>query len=220
MKHKNKVLITILLVAMIFSFGVKKSISQVTDYDGNKYKTVIIGTQEWMAENLYVEHYRNGNVIPQVKDDIKWANLTTGAWCYYGNNSDNGKTYGKFYNWYAIVDSRGLAPEGWHIPGDADWTILTDYLGGEKVAGGKLKATILWESPNKGATNEYGFSVLPAGFRLYSNFIYIEMYACFWTTVEEDHDDAYYRILNYQGADVYRNFDYKESGLSVRCVKD
>jgi len=216
----NIVLQAILMVTLIFTFGVNKSFSQVTDIDGNTYKTVTIDTQVWMAENLNVEHYRNSDVIPQVKDIDKWNNLTTGTWCYYENKTENGTTYGKLYNWYAVTDTRGLAPEGWHVSTDDDWTILTDYLGGKDIAGGKLKTTELWESPNKGATNEIGFSVLPAGFRLYGNFVYIGMYACFWSSLEVDYDEAWYRMLNNRGLDVYRNFDYKVNGLSVRCVKD
>jgi hypothetical protein len=98
----------------------------LTDIDGNKYKTVKIGNQWWMAENLSVSHYRDGTSIPKVTEETQWANLTTGAWCYYNNDSDLGIIYGKLYNWYAVNDSRGLAPAGWHIPSDAEWTILTN----------------------------------------------------------------------------------------------
>jgi uncharacterized protein (TIGR02145 family) len=182
----GKIFFTILMVTLIFSFSINKSISQVTDYDGNVYKTVKIGTQEWTAENLNVEHYRNGDPIPQVQDKDEWAKLTTGAWCYYANTSENGKIYGKLYNWYAINDSRGLAPAGWHIPSDAEWTTLTDYLGGTtkekneggikywiiEVVGGKLKATTLWDSPNTGATNSSGLTAFPGGFRDYNGSYY------------------------------------------------
>ena len=113
----------------------------VTDVDGNVYPTVIIGTQTWTQTNLNVSHYRNGDIIPQVTDPTAWANLTTGPWCYYNNDPANGAIYGKLYNWYAVNDPRGLAPIDYHIPTDAEWTIIIDYFGGENIAGGKMKST-------------------------------------------------------------------------------
>jgi uncharacterized protein (TIGR02145 family) len=127
MKMKNTNLLTITILTLIFSLGMNKSFSQVTDYDNNVYKTVTIGTQEWMSENLNVEHYRNGDIIPQVQDSVEWTKLTTGAWCYYDNNSENEKIYGKLYNWYAVNDKRGLSPTGWHIPIGKEWFILECY---------------------------------------------------------------------------------------------
>ncbi len=221
MKRKYKVLLTILMIAIIFSFGIRKSISQVTDYDGNVYKTVTIGTQEWMAENMNVEHYRNGDIIPQVQDADEWVNLRTGAWCYQENNSGNGITYGKLYNWYAVVDHRGLAPEGWHIAGDAEWTKLSGYLGGDKVTGGKLKVASLWDGPNTGGTNESGFTAFPGGIRSRNgSFLYIGKIGCFWSSTEYDNLTAWSRILSYMDAEVYRGYDYKIFGLSVRCVRE
>ncbi|MFA6571391.1 MAG: fibrobacter succinogenes major paralogous domain-containing protein, partial [Bacteroidota bacterium] len=134
--------------------------------------TILIGTQVWMKKNLDVDHYRNGDTIPEVKDPKIWAKLKTGAWCYYGNSLDEGKIYGKLYNWFAVNDPRGLAPAGWHIPTDTEWTTLTSNLGGESGAGGKMKSkgTLegddgLWFRPNTGASNESGFSALPGGWR-------------------------------------------------------
>jgi len=101
--------------------------------------SITIGTQKWMIVNLDIETYRNGDIIPQVTDPTAWKELTTGAWCYYGNNDDNGAKYGKLYNWYAVNDSRGLAPQGWHISTDAEWTTLSTLLGGEDIAGGKIE---------------------------------------------------------------------------------
>ena len=219
MKQGNTVLLAIFIFAMIFSFGVNTSFTQVTDKDGNIYKTVTIGTQEWMAENLNVEHYRNGDVIPQVQDAYKWSELTTGAWCYYENDSENGKTYGKLYNWYAVNDSRGLAPEGWHIPTDEEWHTLVDTV--EELAGGKLKATTLWESPNTGATNESGFSAFPGGFRKFDgDFYMIGEDGSFWSASEFNLTNAWVRSLSYEYAALFRNDSYKRSGKSVRCVRD
>ena len=217
----RKIFFTILMVTLIFSFSMKESISQVTDIDGKNYKNITIGTQEWMAENLNVEHYRNGDPIPQVQDKVEWSKLKTGAWCYYENNSENGKTYGKLYNWYAINDSRGLAPEGWHIPSDKEWTILSENLGGDSVAGGKLKATTLWISPNTGATNESGFTAYPGGSRDYIGlFNEIERNGYFWSASEFDIGYAWYRALFYDDLVVHRFHYSKEDGFSVRCVKD
>ena len=150
--------------------------------------TVSICDQVWMKKNLDVDHYRNGDPIPQVTDPTQWANLTTGAWCYYNNDPANRTTYGKIYNWYAVNDSRGLAPVGWHIPTDAEWTELENCLGGESVAGGKMKetGTTHWLSPNTGATNESGFTALPGGSRSYMNGLYYEIgqSGAWWSSTE------------------------------------
>jgi uncharacterized protein (TIGR02145 family) len=122
----------------------KRVTGPVTDYDGNVYNTVTIGTQTWMTEDLRVTHYRNGDLIPNVAETAAWNNLTTGAYCNYDNDKRNSATYGRLYNWYAVISGANLAPSGWHVPTDAEWTTLTTYLGGEGVAGGKLK-----ESGNK-----------------------------------------------------------------------
>ncbi|MCX6161104.1 MAG: fibrobacter succinogenes major paralogous domain-containing protein [Ignavibacteriae bacterium] len=220
MKKTNKVLLAILSVVMLSAFGFIKSEAQVTDKDGNVYKTVTIGTQEWTSENLNVEHYRNGDLIPQVQNKKEWLNLTTGAWCYYNNDSANGKTYGKLYNWFAVNDSRGLAPEGWHIPSDTEWTILTDFLGG--AVGGKLKATTLWQSPNTEATNESGFTGLPGGGRgSNGRFDFIGKFCFFWSASEDVNGTKWNRNLRYNRSDVGRDGgNYEKDGLSVRCVRD
>jgi uncharacterized protein (TIGR02145 family) len=226
MEQTNKVLLAILAVAMITTFGCNKSI-----------KTVTIGSQEWTAENLNVEHYRNGDLIPQVQDEDKWLKLKTGAWCYYENNSENGKTYGKLYNWYAVNDSRGLAPEGWHVPSDAEWTKLTDDLGGitkegkdddgskywyiESV-GGKLKSKLLWNSPNEGATNSTGFTAFPGGGRDPSEgFGGIGELGNFWSASAGSNGNAWFYVL-YSDYSVIMCFSFggKSPGFSVRCVRD
>lgn len=221
MNQPNKFLFTFFMFAFIFYFNVNLSISQVTDIDGNLYQTVKIGNQEWMAENLNVEHYRNGDIIPQVQDEWDWGELTTGAWCYYDNGTENGKTYGKLYNWYAVNDSRGLAPEGWYIPDDSEWKTLEDTLGGYLVGGGKLKANLLWEKPNTGATNETEFSAIPGGLRTnYGEFDGINNYNCFWTLSEGNHNDAWTRVIFFDNSDIYRDYYLKPFGLSVRCLKN
>ena len=191
-----------------------------------------ICNQTWMVKNLDVDHYKNGDPIPQVTDPTEWAALTTGAWCYYFNDPANGPTYGKLYNWYAVNDPRGLAPPGWHVPTNSEWETLINCLGGEEIAGGKLKeiGTTHWLEPNIGATNESGFTALPGNIRLNtgeftpsSNTPYLGVFADFWTSSEFIFNSMIYAshqviIFNFPG--IQHGADDKAYGLSVRCVKD
>ena len=195
----------------------------VIDIDGNGYDTVHIGTQIWLKQNLKTTHYRNGDPIPNVTDGTAWSSLTTGAYCNYDNDENNSTTYGRLYNWFAVGDSRNIAPTGWHVPTDAEWTTLTTYLGGESVAGGKLKEAgyTHWQSPNTGATNETGFTALPGGY-LYGDgaFHDISGFGLWWSSTENSTNDAWFRIMGYGDTHVYRYNDDKKCGLSVRCVRD
>lgn len=204
-------------------FTTESSSGTVTDIDGNVYQTVTIGAQVWMAENLKVTHYRNGDPIPHVTDVSIWGGLSTGAYCEYDNNPANVTTYGRLYNWYAVDDSRNIAPEGWHVPTDEEWQTLVDYLGGRWVAGGKLKeaGTTHWISPNAGATNESGFSALPGGLsHLDGNFDSMGLSAVFWSSTVFSSNDAWYRYLNSGFSHVDRGNTGERSGSSVRCVRD
>ena len=195
----------------------------ITDYDGNTYQTVKIGNQIWMKENLKVTHYQNGDAIPEVTDNTAWSNLTTGAYCNYNNDPNNANIYGRLYNWYTVTDSRNLCPVGWHMPTDAEWTILTDFLGGESVAGGKMKeaGTTHWISPNTGATNESGFTGLPGGNRNYrGEFNGINGGGGWYSSTEYSTTVAWSRYLNYDNASVSRNSFSRHDGFSVRCLKD
>jgi uncharacterized protein (TIGR02145 family) len=196
----------------------------VTDVDGNKYTFVQIGQQVWMDKNLEVETYRNGDVIPQVTDAKEWAALKTGAWCYHSNNKANGVIYGKLYNWYAVNDPRGLAPKGWHIPNNAEWTILTTFLGGTSVAGGKMKSTgtSRWDSPNFGATNESGFSGLPGNTRynIIGTFGDLGNFGVWWSAESATVKEAWSQMLEYRNERLDRVYLTMESGYSVRCLKD
>ncbi len=179
---------------------------------------VRIGNQIWMTRNLNVSRYRNGDPIPQVQNATAWTVLTTGAWCYYAN----GPVYGKLYNWYAVNDPRGLAPSGYHIATDAEWTILTTFLGGASVAGGKMKATGTsdWRSPNVGATNISGFTGLPGGRRdSNGSFNFGWSSGCWWTSTATG-PAAWHHALDSNSGLVYRSFDRLEFGYSVRCLKD
>ena len=183
---------------------------------------VTIGTQTWTASNLNVTTYRNGDIIPEVTDPVEWESLTTGAWCHYNNDPANEAVYGKLYNWHAVNDPRGLAPAGWHVPTDAEWTVLTDYLGGESVAGGKLKeaGTTHWIAPNTDAINNYDFTALPGGYRANDGgYDGIGVNGGWWSSSENGTDNAWGRGLSYYYGDAYRVNGYKEDGFSVRLVK-
>jgi uncharacterized protein (TIGR02145 family) len=198
----------------------------VTDYNGNIYNTVQIGTQCWMKENLKTTHYRNGTPIPNVTNNSTWVGLTSGAYCWYNNDyATYGATYGALYNWYAVDNSNGLCPTGWHVPTDAEWTILTNFLGGQSVAGGPLKGTgtAHWNSPNTGATNSSGFTALPGGERNYvnGNFASIGNNGFWWSSTAHSTTNAWSRMLYYHGSSVFRSSTYKRgTGFSVRCVRD
>ena len=191
-----------------------------------------IGSQIWQNTNLDVTTYRDGTPIPQVTDPTQWANLTTGAWCYYNNDPANNSVYGKLYNWYAVAGihdndpntpNKILAPTGWHVPTDDEWTTLSAFLGGASVAGGKMKATgiSLWASPNVGATNSSGFNGLPGGVRNnYAEFLYVGTNGFWWSSSEYDFTGAWPRDLYFNTGDLYRNVTNKGTGWSVRCVKD
>ncbi|HEX5152596.1 MAG TPA: fibrobacter succinogenes major paralogous domain-containing protein [Parafilimonas sp.] len=187
----------------------------------NDIASVIIGAQVWMKNNLNVSRYRNGDKIPQVKDAAKWATLTTGAWCWYNNDSATGAVYGKLYNWYAVHDPRGLAPAGWHIPSDSEWHAAGNFLG--NTAGGKLKetGTAHWFNPNVDATNSSGFTGLPGGYRSASGqFCYIKYLGLWWTSTEYNISGAWYRrMLCYSAFLDWWRFP-KQMGFSVRCIRD
>jgi uncharacterized protein (TIGR02145 family) len=185
--------------------------------------TIQIGTQKWMSKNLDVAFYRNGDPIPQVTDPTAWAGLTTGAWCHYNNDPILGNKYGKLYNWYAVNDPRGLAPNGWHIPSDAEWTTLETTLGGQLVAGGKMKepGTFNWTAPNTGADNSSGWAGLPGGFRLYEgSFVFVGFYGYWWSASEYYTTLAWFRYLLWYNGFILNGEIDKRDGFSVRCIRD
>jgi hypothetical protein len=175
-----------------------------------------------MSENLKTSRYRNGGSIPYVVGNSDWQALTTGAWSNYNHDAANDPIYGKLYNWYTTLGDT-LCPAGWGVPTDDEWTTLTTYLGGESVAGGKMKSvgTAYWNDPNTGATNESGFSVLPSGYRIYDgSFGYIRGYAFFWSATENGSNFALNRYLDFFYGNVYKVNDHKSIGASIRCLKD
>jgi len=205
----------------------------VTDIDGNVYGAIKIGTQVWMAENLKVTHYLNGDPIPDIIENEAWGSLATGGYCYYNNDPNNLATYGGLYNWYAAADGRNIAPMGWHVPTDAEWTALISFLTDKNAVwtgiGGKLKetGTAHWQSPNAGATNETGFNALPGGWRAI-DYMNVSFMGFWWSSTEEyDKSFAYFRDLTANSNTViggpfviYGGRCAKMYGLSVRCLKD
>lgn len=208
--------------------------STITDIDGNVYKTVKIGDQWWMAENLKVTHYRNDDPIPYVLGDKAWEELITGAYCKYIENSKSFPDYGYLYNGYAVADPRGIAPEGWHVPSHEDWIILEMCLGMKEDGihdagargtdeGGKLKEAgqAHWDSPNVEATNSSGFTALPGGYRsTRGNFINLNQIGIFQTSSDSTDWCTWSRMLSTHRSDITLNCEDKRIGMSVRLVKD
>ena len=220
-------------VSEVNSFTVRSSgscPSSVTDLDGNVYNVVEIGSQCWIAENLKVEHYRNGDPIVTGLSNFAWTETTAGAFAVYNNLAANKTTYGLLYNGFAALDARGLCPVGWHVPSDDDWTQLMDQLGGVSVAGGKMKTTGtagagtgLWLMPNSMATNSSGFFGLPAGNRfLEGTYEGLGSSATFWSTEETSAFTAVYWRLSNSSGSAFREtfFNLKFAGRSVRCLQD
>lgn len=197
----------------------------IADVEGNVYKTVKIGSQIWMAENLRTTKFNDGHSIPCTTDNTSWSNLRTSGYCWSNNDTLNKDIYGGLYNWYA-VNSGKLAPIGWHVPSDAEWEILCTYLGGQEVAGGKLKeiGTEHWIDPNTGATNETGFGARGTGVRNSDGtFAFFREMAKYWTSTPggwHPETDAYYRGICTFETILGRSSHQKIDGHSVRCVKD
>lgn len=215
------------LVIAPITFNPSITYGSLTDQDGNIYKTVTIGTQIWMAENLKITKYRNGDPIQNVTDSAQWRSLTTGAYCYYENNTHYIHAYGLLYNWYTINDIRNLAPAGWHVATDTDWSTLNNFLGGEDAAGEKLAetGTTHWSSYNA-STNESGFTALPGGLRgnqrifgmiTKTHYSDLGLYGFWWTSTEST---SIYSWSNWISLVSHRSLFPKFYGFSVRCIKD
>ncbi len=198
----------------------------IADYDGNYYKIVKIGYQYWMAENLKTTKFNDGTDIPLVTDNTAWSNLTTPGYCWYYNDSATNETpFGALYNWCTIEYNKNLCPTGWHVPTNTDWITLIDYLGGESIAGGKLKetGTTHWNSPNTGATNEIGFTGLPGGRREWHGAFGAKgLTGSYWSSSEHSSDiGGWFLLLNSNREDIKKYFyNSLNGGFSVRCIKD
>jgi uncharacterized protein (TIGR02145 family) len=202
----------------------------MTDQEGNVYKTIVIGGQEWMAENLNTSLYRNGDAIPTGLSNGAWVSTFSGAWAYFNDDVSYACPHGKLYNWYACADSRGLCPVGWHIPSSDEWIALSNSLGGQPVAGGKMKSigTInsgngLWYTPNTDATNSSGFSATPGGSRLNvgGEYVFLGLTGYWWSITEgSDSLSAILCTLYHETASLGASNGGKRYGISVRCLHD
>ncbi len=201
-------------------------------YDGRSYDLVEIGGQCWFAENLATDQYRNGDAISTGLDDLTWQNTTEGAYSIYNNDPANNVTYGKLYNWFTTVDSRGLCPTGWHVPTDCEWMYLEGSLGmsvadqegvGDRGAGvgGAMKSLFYWSSPNFGASNSSGFTALPGGYRYFGgDFGTIGNVGFWWSSTSSSNNSSLYRDLSFDDSGVYRVNYGSNFGFSIRCLKD
>ncbi|TVR38394.1 MAG: PEGA domain-containing protein [Cryomorphaceae bacterium] len=199
--------------------------NSVTDIDGNEYKTIKIGNQIWMSENLKTGRYRNGDPIPNISQRKEWRTSEQGGWCWYDNNSEYENPYGKLYNWYSIGDSRGVCPAGWHVPNNQEWNLLIKYLGGNRNAGLKMKSAdrTFWKVKNQKATNSSGFNALPGGLRQPGRAVGFQkarMYGFFWSS--DSHGKHHANMLFVRGIKkrIRKGTYLKRVGLSVRCIKD
>ena len=213
MKKLNIASILCGLILCIASCG--PSIKAPSDDKGE----VTIGNQVWTSKNLDVSKFKNGEEIPEAETKDQWkafSDANEAAWCYYENKTE----YGKLYNWYAVNDPRGLAPAGYHIPTDEEWTTLTNYLGGETIAGAKMKSKTGWENDGNG-TNSSAFAGLPGGYRANDgDFNDIGVNCSWWSSSENRSSNAWCRYLYYLYGFVFRDYDYKQNGFSVRCLRD
>ena len=193
----------------------------VRDVDQNAYPTVQIGDQCWLRENLRTSTYRNGDAIPVIEEDSLWLSTSAGAFAYYTNDPDQDTLEGMLYNHFALSDNRGLCPTGWHVPSDAEWTTLQEYISRGDKEGGALKDTLEWDFPNAGAANLMGFRARAAGFRAATGgFGGQGIHGFWWSTSPAEPGKAWSRQLNYASTSMFRNANFLLFGMSVRCLKD
>jgi uncharacterized protein (TIGR02145 family) len=206
-------------------FNSSKNYGSVTDFDGNTYKTIKIGDQTWMAENLRVTHYRNGDGLPNIKDTTQWANQTEGAWCNYNNTEDLTAiaTYGRLYNWFVTQNPGNIAPSGWRVADIIDWQILIDGLGGDTIASRHLKENgiLNWDGPND-ADNSSGFTALAGNWRYFKGGYPVapSNYGAFWTLSIYSQLSAPFLYLYSRDANIYKGMNFKVIGYSIRCIKE
>ena len=215
---------TIKVIEPSFSQTINFEFYLCADPDSNYYTTVKIGNQIWMAENLRTSKFANGISIPKVLDNLQWGNLTSPAYSWYDNDSvEYDSKFGKFYNWYAVNDSRSVSPTGWHVPSKQEWGTLVNYVGGIDVAGGMLKENCsgIWNPPNAGANNKFGFTALPSGYRnSYGTFDDVYYNGYWWTSTQEDALFSYYQPALFDQVFVFMSYYDKDVGYTLRCVKN
>jgi uncharacterized protein (TIGR02145 family) len=226
----TRTLLSVIALVSVLGSAAQQYGSIKDSRDGKIYKTVKIGSQTWMAENLNVSKFRNGDPILEAKTYEEWKEAgekEQPAWCYYNNDPRNGAKYGKLYNWYAINDPRGLSPKGWHVPSKSDWKDFTNYLGGELSVGMKIKSKTGWITypVNYGGNDQYGFKALPAGYSFgaesrFGRFYGEQEYGAFWSSTETDSISAFELPIGGQSYVSSIGSQNKDVGLSVRCIKD
>jgi uncharacterized protein (TIGR02145 family) len=215
---KNK----ILLFSFLSLFGFQNQAQTVSDYEGNSYNVITIGSQKWLKENLRSTRFKDGTAISLITDSAAWGNLSTEGYCWYMNDSATYSQYGIYYNWFTVATNK-LCPVGWHVSTDAEWTTLTNYLGGEAIAGGKLKetTTLHWTPPNVGATNQTGFTAIANGYRhgsgYYDNLLHNSY---FWTATAHISGNSWERSLCHDTINVLAEYFGRNTGMAVRCVMD
>lgn len=221
-KSATIIILSVLLLSASQYNIFAQSAGTVTDQENNKYRIVKIGDQIWMTENLKSTRLNDGTAIANITGIAEWAALSTPGYCWYKNDTAYKNVYGALYNAYA-VNTNKLCPAGWHVSTNEDWLKLESWLGGEKIAGGKLKdtGTLHWSEPNSGATNEIQFNALPGGSR-YTNglFLTIKNMGYWWSPGETNTFNNWYRSIYYRDIAITRNFIDSTNGFSVRCVKD
>jgi uncharacterized protein (TIGR02145 family) len=226
MKRKIPFFVLILMTFVILSAGCTKEEKlqdPVTDVEGNIYKTVKIGSQVWMAENLRTTKYNDGIEITLTTGSGQWNDLSNAGFCWYDNNESSFKElYGALYNGYAVVTGK-LCPDGWHIPEKQEWTVLSEFLGDSVKAGGKMKeaGTANWKVPNKGADNSSGYTAVAAGIRYFEGtFSSNQSYSCLWAVTEASPEELWCVSLYFADSNLSFNHRSKKYGFSVRCIKD
>jgi uncharacterized protein (TIGR02145 family) len=226
MEKENSSLILILVIFTLSYNDCKKDPKPpdpLIDIEGNTYKTIKIGDQLWMSENLRTTHFNDGADIPLTKDDDSWHNLKSSGYCWYNNDEASFKDpYGAIYNGYTLTSGK-LCPAGWHVPSIDEWRVLRDFLGDSSNAGGKLKesGTAHWLSPNKGADNRTGFTALPACIRYFEcTFASVLSFSGIWSASEVSDEEEWYTGLHYAESGFITDHRNKKYGLSVRCLKD
>lgn len=196
----------------------------IKDIDGNVYKTVNIGNQTWMAENLKVSKYNDGTIVPNIKDSTQWTKLKTGSWVLYDNNNSYNNRHGKLYNWYAVSmianGNKNICPAGWHVPIDEEWSVLVDYLGRDGIAT-QMKEVGTTSVNGVVSTNISLFTGLPSGVRTnLGNYYALGGQACWWSSTQKSTSTSWVRGCDFKGEEMERGYLDKVSGLSVRCLKD
>lgn len=214
---KNSLIILLITFITILNSNAQSTGNGVTDIDGNTYKSILLGKQEWMMDNLKVTKFKNGQPIPHIQDSIVWNAWKSGAYVFYKNDTK----HGILYNWMVVNDARGVCPTGWHIPAGFEWDTLAKFLGGDEVAGGKMKAKLHWETPNTSATNESGFHALPKGmYGVNGSFNNIGKNAYWWSSTEHGVSSAWGREIGFNESGLFAGHGDKRDGLSIRCIKD